>query len=54
MFLALAIKNLRVLYIDDITNFKDSIEKIFGRTDQFSNNEIAIFKRRPIIEKMGR
>lgn len=34
-----AIKNLRVLYIDDITNFKNNIEKIFGRTGQFSYNE---------------
>ncbi|MEZ2658120.1 UvrD-helicase domain-containing protein [Aneurinibacillus aneurinilyticus] len=33
-----AIKNLRVLYIDDVTNFKNNIEKIFGRTDKFIEN----------------
>ncbi|APQ61938.1 ATP-dependent DNA helicase PcrA [Paenibacillus polymyxa] len=27
--------NLRVLYIDDISNYKINIEKIFGTTDQF-------------------
>ncbi|MGG4462045.1 UvrD-helicase domain-containing protein [Brevibacillus porteri] len=37
-----AIKNLRVLYIDDITNFKNNIEEIFGRTDKFINNNSKI------------
>ena len=29
-----AIKNLRVLYLDDITKFSDGIEKVFGRIHQ--------------------
>ena len=29
-----AIKNLRVLYLDDISEFKDGIEKIFSKVEQ--------------------
>lgn len=32
-----AIKNLRILYIDDVEEVRDSIEKIFGKIDVFSN-----------------
>lgn len=38
-----AIKNLRILYIDDITDFKSNIEKIFGQIDQFNNAEKDLF-----------
>jgi DNA helicase-2/ATP-dependent DNA helicase PcrA len=30
-----AIKNLRILYLDDITDFKDSVKKIFSDTDNY-------------------
>ncbi|MNP46568.1 hypothetical protein D3C76_1405760 [compost metagenome] len=30
-----AIKNLRILYVDDITSFSSNIEIIFGQTHQF-------------------
>lgn len=37
-----AIKNLRVFYTDDITNYRASIEKIFGKTDQYIVDEKSI------------
>ena len=36
-----AIKNLRVLYIDDYEEIKDGIKKVFEKAYQFTN-EIAI------------
>ena len=36
-----AIKNLRVLYIDDFEEIKDGIKKVFEKAYQFTN-EIAI------------
>lgn len=36
-----AIKNLRVLYIDDFEKIKDGIKKVFEKAYQFTN-EIAI------------
>ncbi|WP_278281654.1 hypothetical protein [Clostridium puniceum] len=32
------ITNLRILYTDDITNFKDGIEEIFGKTYPYKKN----------------
>ena len=32
-----AIKNLRVLYIDDLEEIRDSMEKVFGKIYEFSN-----------------
>ena len=33
-----AIKNLRVLYLDDISSFKNGIDSIFTHTENFTNN----------------
>ena len=35
-----AIKNLRVLYIDDLEEIRDSIEEVFGKVYEFSNEII--------------
>ena len=32
-----AIKNLRILYIDDLEEIRDSMEKVFGKIYEFSN-----------------
>ena len=32
-----AIKNLRVLYIDDLEEIRDSMEEVFGKAYEFSN-----------------
>ena len=31
-----AIKNLRILYLDDVSNFKNNIENIFDEVQEFS------------------
>ena len=33
-----AIKNLRILYLDDVTEFKDGIESVFGEVCQYERN----------------
>ncbi len=37
-----AIKNLRILYLDDISEFKDSIESIFGQTSIYEPDTVKL------------